>query len=191
MCSSSTASTTAPLAAARSLSRIRTASSSAAAAEPSDLSTCRDIWWRIVRNRPPPSNRRTSVSTPAYQAVNWSRRRASAGITGTSCAEPVPAAAQRGDEFRLEAVVDLAAQPAHQDLQDVDERVVVLVPHVRGDRGAVEHAPRMQHEQLEQGELLRGEGDGPAAAVHLPGAEIHLQVRDAVQRRGERRAAPR
>src|SRR6266498_1896070 len=191
MCSSSTASTTAPRAAARSVSRIRTASSSAAAADPNDLSTWRDIWWRIVRNRPPPSKRRTSVSTPAYQAVNWSRRRASAGITGTSRAKPVSRAAQRGDEFRLEVVVDLAAQAADQHLEHVDEGIVVVVPHVRGDGGAVEHASRVQDEQLEQREFLGGERDRPAAATHLARREIDLQVRDANPRGRERRPAPR
>src|SRR2546426_151450 len=126
MCSSSTASTTAPRALARSVSRMRAACSSAAAAALSDLSTCRDIWCRIVKKRPAPNSTSTSVNTPAYHAVSCSRRRASGCITGASRAEPVSRAAQRRDQFRLEAVVDLAAQAPHQHLEHVGERVVIV-----------------------------------------------------------------
>src|SRR5256885_7373846 len=187
MWSSSTASTTAPRAPARSLSRIRAACSSAAAAARSDTSRWRDIWRRTVRNSPVPRTTRTSTSTPAYQAVSWSRRRASGSITDRSRAEAVAGPAQRRDQLLIEPVVDLAPQPPHQHLEDVDERVVVVVPDVRRDRRPVEHASRMQHEQLEQSELLRRQGDRPAAAPHLAGGEIDFQVRDAMPGRGERR----
>src|SRR3989442_6130663 len=123
----------------------------------------------MVRNRPPPRSARTSVKTPAYHAVSCRRRRASGCISEPSRAEAVARAAQRRDELRLEAIVDLAAQSRHEDLEDVDERIVVVVPHVRRDRGAVEQASLVQHEQLEQGELLRGEGDLAAAAAYLAG----------------------
>src|SRR3989454_5782487 len=175
MCSSSTASTTAPRALARSVSRMRAACSSAAAAALSDLSTCRDIWCRIVKKRPAPSSASTRVNTPAYHAVSCSRRRASGCITGTSSAEPVARAPQRRDQLRLEAVVDLAAQAAHEHLQHVGEGVVVVVPHVRGNGGAIEHAPLLDHEQLEQGKLLGAQRDRPTAAPHLAGAQIDLR----------------
>src|SRR5437667_508118 len=127
----------------------------------------------MVRNRPPPRRARTSVKTPAYHAVSCRRRRASGCISEPSRAEAVARAAQRRDELRLEAIVDLAAQSRHEDLEDVDERIVVVVPHVRRDRGAVEQASLVQHEQLEQGELLRGEGDLAAAAAYLARSEEH------------------
>src|SRR2546430_13009652 len=191
MCSSSTASTTAPRALARSVSRMRAACSSAAAAALSDLSTCRDIWCRIVKKRPAPNSTRTSVNTPAYHAVSCSRRRASGRITGASRADPVSRAAQRRDQFRLEAVVDLAAQAPHQHLQHVGERVVIVVPHLCRDGGAIEHAPLMEHEQLEQRELFRAQRDRPAAAPHLAGAEVDLEVRDLIASRSQRGAPPR
>src|SRR5438552_4026910 len=190
MCSSSTASTTAPRALARSVSRMRAACSSAAAAALSDLSTCRDIWWRIVKKRPAPSSASTRLNTPAYHAVSCSRSRASGCITGTSSAEPVARAPQRRDQLRLEAVVDLASQAAHEHLEHVGEGIVVVIPHVRGDGGAVEHASLVEDEQLEQGELLHAQRDRPAAPTHLACAEIHLEVRDAVARRRQGRPAP-
>src|SRR3989475_626887 len=145
----------------------------------------------MVRNRPPPRRARTSVKTPAYHAVSCRRRRASGCISAPSRAEAVARAAQRRDQLGLEVVVDLAAQSRHEHLEDVDERIVVVVPHVRRDRGAVEQASLVQHEQLEQGELLRGEGDLAAAAAYLAGSDVHLEVRHAIERRGERRAAAR
>src|SRR5205807_7244053 len=144
-----------------------------------------------VTNNPPPRRASTSTKTPAYQAVSWRRSRASGCITGTSRPEPVSRAAQRCDQLRLEAVVDLAAQAADQHLEHVGEGVVIVVPHVCRDRGAIEHAPLMEHEQLEQRELLRAQGDRPPAALHLAGAEVDLQVRDPVASRQQRGAAPR
>src|SRR5205814_1291210 len=70
-------------------------------------------------------------------------------------------------------------------------RIVVVVPHMRGEGGAVEHLTGVQDKQLEQGELLRAERDRPAAATHRPGAQVYLQVRDAVARRREGGAAAR
>src|ERR1051325_3838109 len=96
----------------------------------------------MVRKRPAPSSTSTSVSTPAYQAVSWSRNRARGGLIRASCAEPVARAAQCGDQLRLEAIVDLAPQPPDQDVQQVGKRIVVIVPHVRGDRRAVEDLTR-------------------------------------------------
>src|SRR5712691_11479521 len=191
MCSSSTASTTAPLACACSVSRIRAACISATVAAWSDASSWPEIWRRTATNSPPPRSASIRVKTPAYQSVRSSRSRASCLMRATSRAEPVARAAQGRDQLGLKAVVDLAAQSPHEHLEDVDERIVVVVPHVRRDRGAVEQASLVQHEQLEQGELLRGEGDRPAAAAHLASGGVHLEVRDAMQRRRERRSAAR
>src|SRR5712692_101066 len=178
MCSSSTASTTAPLACACSVSRIRAASISAAVAAWSDASRWPEIWRRTATNSPPPRSASIRVKTPAYQSVRSSRSRASCLMGGASRAEPVARAAQGRDQLGLEAVVDLPPQSRYEHLQHVHERIVVVVPHVRRDRGAVEQPSLVQHEQLEQGELLRGEGDLPAAAAYLAGGDVHLEVRD-------------
>src|SRR5213078_3136660 len=191
MCSSSTASTTAPRAAARSVSRMRAAPSSAAAAARSERSRCPATCWWIVTNSPAPSSTRTSVSTPAYHAVSWRRSRARGCITGLSSSEPVTRAAQRGDQLGLEPIVDLSTQPPDQDVQEVGEGIVVVVPHMCGDGSAVEHLARPAEEQLQQGELFRAEIERAAAAAHPARREIHLEVGHAHERGRERRAAPR
>src|ERR1051325_2454408 len=190
MCSSSTASTTAPWAAARSVSRMRAACSSAAAAARSETSRCRAIWRRTVRNSPTPSTRSTSPNTPAYQAVSCSRSRASCSITVRSRPEAVARAAQRRDQLRLEPVVDLAAQPPYQHFEHVRERIVIIVPHVRRDRGTVEHLSRGGAKQPREGNLLGGERQGAAAPTYLAGGDVDLQIRDAVHRRREHGPAP-
>src|SRR4029077_2856188 len=190
MWSSSTASTTAPWAPACSVSRMRAACSSAAAAARSDTSRCRAICRRTVKNNPTPSTASTSTSTPAYQAVSCNRSRASGSIRNRSRPEAVPGAALRRDQLGLEAVVDLAAQPPDQHLEDVGERVVVVVPHVRGDRGTVEHLSRVRDEQLEQRELFGAERYGAPPATHLACGHVDFQIGYAVQRGGERGAAP-
>src|SRR5207247_7079585 len=117
------------------------------------------------RNRPPPKNAMTDRNTPTYHAVSRSRSRASECISAGSRPEAIARAARRPDQLRLEAVVDLASQPPDEHLEQIRERIMVVVPHVRGNRGAIEHPPLVQHEQLQQGELLRAGGDGPAAAL--------------------------
>src|SRR6266487_1625877 len=186
MWSSSTASTTAPCAPACSVSRIRAACSSAAAAARSETSRCRAICRRTVKNSPTPSTRSTSPNTPAYQAVSWSRSRASCSISARSRPEPVAGAAQRRDQLGLEPVVDLAPQAADEHLEDVGEGVVVIVPHVGRDRGAIEHLSRVGDEQLQQRELLGGESHGAAAPTYLARCDVDLHIRDAVHRRRER-----
>src|SRR5436309_13525632 len=98
---------------------MRAACSSAAAAALSDLSTCRDIWWRIVKKRPAPSSASTRLNTPAYHAVSCGRSRASACITGTSSTEPVAGAPHRRHQLRLEGVADLASHASHEHLERV------------------------------------------------------------------------
>src|SRR6478672_442068 len=73
--------------------------------------------------------------------------------------EHVPDATPRGDEGDLLAAVDLASQSAHVDVDQVRERIVVVVPNVRVDLGAGDDAAGVPHEVLEQRVLLRGEVD--------------------------------
>src|SRR6266566_4197232 len=155
---------------------MRAACIRADAAALSDASSCWDMRCRIARNSPPPKSARMDRKTPTYHAVSRSRRRASECISAGSRPEAIARAARRPDQLRLEAVVDLAPQPPDQHLEQVGKRIMVVVPHVRSNRGAIEHPPLVQHEQLQQGELLRAERDRPAAALHLAGAEVDLEV---------------
>src|SRR2546429_3930149 len=82
---------------------------------------------------PAPSSTRITVRTPAYHSVSRTRSRSSDGIM-SSRAQPIARAADRRDQLRLEAIIDLAAQPANQHLEHIGERIVVVVPHVDRDR---------------------------------------------------------
>src|SRR2546427_5887593 len=134
-------------------------------------------------NSPPPRSPRIDRKIPTYHSVSRRRKRARGCISVTSCAEAVPRATQRRDQLRIEAVVDLATQPPHQHLEDVGEGVMIVVPYVGRDGRAVQDLSGVAHEQLEQGELFRGEAQRAPAAAHLPSRQIHLQVGDTVLRR--------
>src|SRR6266487_4212931 len=139
---------------------------------------------------PAPRSRRISVRTPTYHSVRRSRRRSSGDVIERSWPEAIAGAAQRGDQLRLEAVVDLPAQAADQHLEDVAERVVVVVPDVRRDRGAIDHLSRASREQLEQREFLGRERDGAARPPDFTSREVHLEVGDAPDGGCERERAP-
>src|SRR3954462_1607117 len=101
-----------------------------------------------------------------------------AAAAGPSRAESIAGAAKRVDDLDVEAVVDLASQPAHQDLEHVRERIVVLIPYVRGDGGAVDDLVAMADQELEERELLGRQLDGPTAPPDAMGAQIHLEIVD-------------
>src|SRR6185503_11899101 len=182
MCSSSTASAAPP--AARSTSSVRVAVATAAVAARSESSSRREMWCRMAISSPLPKRTRISVKVPAYHQVSLSRRRASdgAGLTVRSLgkAESIPGPAQRRDQFRTEAVIDLAAQAPHQYVEHVREGIVILIPDVRRDGGAIDDLALVPHKQLQQGELLGGQLDRSGTATHRAGAQVHLEVRDAV-----------
>src|SRR5689334_11426944 len=150
MCSSSTASTTCPRASSASISRMFAARMSCCVAASSDASSCAVICDRITANRPPPNRTRMRPNVAAYQMVRRKRMRVSGCIGRCSLAEPISRAAHRVDQPRREAVVDLAAQPPDEYLEHVGERVVVVVPHVRGDGRAIHHLALVLQEKFEQ-----------------------------------------
>src|SRR3989449_8337523 len=133
---------------------MRAACIRADAAALSDASSCWDMRCRIARNSPPPKSARMDRKTPTYHAVSRSRRRASECISAGSRPEAIARAARRPDQLRFEAVVDLAPQPPDQHLEQVGKRIMVVVPYVSGEGAAIEHSSLVQHEQLQQGELL-------------------------------------
>src|SRR6266496_4421929 len=116
---------------------------------------------------PAPSNTRITVRTPAYHSVSRSRSRSSDGVMN-SRAKPVACAADRRDHLRLEAIVDLRPQAADQHIEQVRERIVIVVPDVRGDGGAIDDLPLMAREQLEQREFLRRQSDQTTSARGTP-----------------------
>src|SRR4029077_2196868 len=96
----------------------------------------------------------------------WRRTRASAGPAAFPASrkrspclprrplDPVARAADCQNELRLEPIIDLATQPADQDLQYVRERIMIVVPDVRRNRPAIDDLARMPQQELQQCKLL-------------------------------------
>ena len=103
----------------------------------------------------------------------------------------VPCPAQGVNELGVVAVVDLAAQTAHEHLEDVGERIVILVPDMRGDRGAIHDLVAMTHETFEKRKFLRGQLDVPSGAPDTMAAQVHLEVGDGRDLRQQCRTAAR
>ena len=126
-------------------------------------------------------------NVPAYHAVRRQRSRSSdcenverrvSRALKRLCAEPVTRAAQRVDQFDVEAIVDFAPQPANEDLEHVCERIVVLVPDVRSDRSAIDDLLAMANEELEQRKLFRRQLDLSTAATNAMRSKIDLEIGD-------------
>ena len=85
---------------------------------------------------------------------------------------------------------DLAAQPAHVDVDHVGLRVEVIAPDVLEQHRARDHLAGVAHEVGEQGELPRLQGDLAARAAHHPGEQVDLEVREAEARLAGAAAGP-
>src|SRR5205814_4583686 len=90
--------------------------------------------------------------------------------------QAVAAAAHRLDRVPSERPVDLLAEPADVDGDDVRPVVVGHVPGVPEQLVPGEHLPRPAHEELEQRELLARELDLHTAAPDPPGCRIEPEV---------------
>src|SRR5688500_2966379 len=107
-----------------------------------------------------------------WMAHGWPAcRRPARGRSGCSSsvlprAEGVPEAAHCVDH-RRPAPVDLSAQAGDADLDQVAAAVEGAAPDVVEDLRLAEHLPGVAHHQAEQVELLDGELDRYARAVHL------------------------
>src|ERR1700680_906711 len=136
-----------------------------------------------------------SPNVATYQIVRRKRSRMSRWIPWrdevASIAKTISGAAHRLDQLDWVVVVDLPAQPPHQHLEHIRERVVVLVPDVRRDRRAIDYLPVMKHEKLEQRELLRCQLDRFSRPPHAVRIEIDLEIGDLQRFRKGSPAPPR
>src|SRR5436190_9139553 len=112
-----------------------------------------------------------------------------AGAGGSTCRSPddIPDTAHRLKQLRVEAAIDLVAQPTHEHVYDVGLRVEAVLPDVRQDHRLGDNLARVAHQVFEQRELARPQVDTLACARHLPRQQIHHQVAHR-QRRRLRRA---
>src|SRR5258707_15498293 len=125
-----------------------------------------------------------------YHAVSWSRSRSTCGRImrgAASEAEAVSGATHCVNQFRLEAVVDLPAKSADENLEDIGEWIVILVPHMRSDRRSVDDDVLVGGEKLEQREFLRCEIDRLPVARRTFSRQVDLEIRDRDLLRDERR----
>src|ERR1700737_4692912 len=86
--------------------------------------------------------------------------------------EDVARPADGVDELHVAIAIDDPAQTADVDLDEVRERIELLVPYMLGDLLATHHAPRVDGEIFEQRILLGRQLQLIAAARHAGGAGI-------------------
>src|SRR5689334_5658063 len=124
------------------------------------------------------------ASAPATKSVAYQR-----AIRSPNALRPenIPYAANRVEQLGFERAVDLLAQAADEDVDDVGLRVEVVLPHVRQDHRFRDDDAGMAHQVLEEGELARTQVDRLAGARHLARQQIEHEVFDG-QRGGFRRA---
>ena len=90
--------------------------------------------------------------------------------------EAVAHPAHGGDPGRLAWLVELAAQPADVDVDDVGERVRVHAPDIRQDAFPAEHAPGSAHQQFDQGEFLGCHRQRLALPAHFHADAVEHEV---------------
>src|SRR5262245_26831606 len=78
----------------------------------------------------------------------------------------------------LERSIDLVAESAHQDVDDVGLRIEVVFPYMGQDHRLRHDLARISHQVLEEREFTRAELDHRAAAYHLAGQKIERDVVD-------------
>ena len=89
--------------------------------------------------------------------------------------EHIAQAAHGADQLRLMALVDLAAQMADIDIDDVGQALEGLVPDLFHDHAARQDSARMQEQIFQQGIFLGAEFDALAVALDLAGQTVDLQ----------------
>src|SRR6476660_1160171 len=103
------------------------------------------------------------TNSVAYQSASRSPK--NSGLRPEDITHP----AHGVQQLLLERPIDLLAQPADQDVDDVGLRIEVVLPDVRQDHRLRDDAADVAHEILEQRELARPQIDRLAAAGDAPG----------------------
>src|SRR6266850_5754999 len=92
--------------------------------------------------------------------------------------EDIAHAADRVQQLLLERPIDLLAQPADEDVDDVGLRVEIVFPHVRQDHRLRDDASGVAHHVFEQRELTRAKVDRLAVARDAARQQIEDEVLD-------------
>src|SRR5947207_11131470 len=112
----------------------------------------------MTTNNPAPNSRMIRPNVATYQIVSRNRRRTSRWISSrdevASVAKAISGAAHCLNQLNRVVIVNLPAQTAHENLEHVRERVVVLVPNVRRDCCPVHDLSGMKDKKLEERKFL-------------------------------------
>src|SRR5262245_48914993 len=130
-----------------------------------------------------------SASAPMYQRVSRVRTVSSTAFLHARN-DHIALAAQRADQFQFVAVIYLAPQPLHVNLDQIGKRVEVYIPYMLADLGPADDFARAPREVFQQRVLFAGQLDPTAGALDLMRAHIDCQVGDFDFLRAQRLATP-
>src|SRR5438552_17113582 len=132
----------------------------------------------------------SSVKNSRYQAVSWMRRLLIISGHRSGC-EDVSLAPPRMEERPLETHIDFGTQPPDIHIDDVRERIEVLIPHVLRDLFPANDAILVEHQEFEQRVLLGGEADGFTRPRDRMIGGVERQIANPDQLRADLGRAPR
>lgn len=91
-------------------------------------------------------------------------------------AEAVTGTAKRVDQLRIEFIVDFPSETTNQNLENVREGIMILVPHMGGDCRTIDYDVLVRREELEERKLLCRQLDVLPSATDTPPGQINLEV---------------
>src|SRR6185503_12329924 len=104
------------------------------------------------------------TNSVAYHVARCRPKTTGLTLLESSLLEDIPDAPDGPDELAIERPIDLFAQAAHEDIDDVGLRIEGVIPDVRKDHRLRDDLAGIAHQVLEQRELARPQFDRRAAA---------------------------
>ena len=139
---------------------------------------------RGEQQREPAAGAREDVGAGRFRhAAGPSRRRRPLPAAGIVRAQCVPRAAHRLEPYAAARPVQLAPQPAGVHVDDVGERVELVVPGVVEDPVATQDLVRVQQEEAQQAELLGAQRQWLATVPDHPRRRVEGQRSERQDRR--------
>src|SRR5271169_2102136 len=126
-------------------------------------------------------------NSPAYSKVR--RKLEVRKILGRT-ADTIPCPSNRMDQLRLEAFVNLGAQPADMGFDHVRARIEMNVPDVLEQHRARDHLVSMAHQVFKQAEYPRLQLDQLPATPHCARQQIEFQIKHVQSRLSGGRTRP-
>ena len=80
------------------------------------------------------------------------------------------------NQLRLEPIIDFPAKTPHQNFENVRERIVVFIPHMRGDGRTIDNDVLVRGEKLEQRKFLCSQVDRLSSPTRASRGDVHLEI---------------